>query len=69
MFVWTEKFKETFQSMKQLLTTSTMLVLLQPNELYDVYCDACHQVLGCVLMQHKRVMVYASIQLKTHESN
>lgn len=55
--------------MKEKLTTSPVLVLPQPEEPYEVYCDASYQGLGCVLMQHKQVMAYASRQLKIHEKN
>ena len=34
-----------------------------------VYNDASHQGLGCVLMQHEKVVVYTSKQLKKHELN
>ena len=34
-----------------------------------VYSDALRKELGCVLMQHGRVVAYASRQLKTHEIN
>jgi hypothetical protein len=55
--------------MKRLLTTSPVLVLPQPDQPYEVYCDASYQGLGCVLMQHRKVVAYASRQLKTHEKN
>ena len=32
-------------------------------------CDASRVGLGCVLMQHGRVIAYASRQLKQHEQN
>ena len=34
-----------------------------------VYSDASHQGLGCVLMQHGKVVVDASRQLKPYERN
>ena len=34
-----------------------------------MYCDASHVGLGCVLMQHGKVIAYASRKLKTHEKN
>ena len=33
------------------------------------FCDASYQGLGCVLMQSKKVVAYASRQLKVHERN
>ncbi|XP_070679239.1 uncharacterized protein [Malus domestica] len=36
---------------------------------YEVYNDASLNGLGCVLMQHGRVIAYASRQLKPHEKN
>jgi len=34
-----------------------------------VYSDASKRGLGCVLMQHGRMIAYASRQLKSHEVN
>jgi len=36
---------------------------------FEVYCDASHLGLGCVLMQEKKAMTYALRQLKVHERN
>ncbi|BBG95481.1 cold shock domain protein 1 [Prunus dulcis] len=36
---------------------------------FVIYSDASLQGLGCVLMQHDRVIAYASRQLKKHEQN
>nr|GEU97197.1 putative reverse transcriptase domain, ribonuclease H-like domain, aspartic peptidase domain protein [Tanacetum cinerariifolium] len=36
-------------------------------ENFIVYCDASHKVLGIILMQNKKVIAYASRQLKIHE--
>jgi len=69
IFAWTEECENSFQLMKQKLTTSPVLVLPRPEEPYEVYCDASYQGLGCVLMQHKQVVAYASRQLKIHEKN
>src|SRR5580765_777218 len=68
-FAWTEDCEQSFQEMKQRLTTAPVLTLPQENEPYEVYCDASYQGLGCVLMQHHRAVAYASRQLKTHERN
>jgi ribonuclease HI len=36
---------------------------------FVAYCDASRQGLGCVLMQERKVVAYASRQLKKHEKN
>ena len=49
-FIWTDECEESFQELKRRLTTSPVLILLDPSEIIEVYCDASHQGLGCVLM-------------------
>ena len=44
-----------------------MLALPSGTKGFMVYSDASKRGLGCVLMQHGRVIAYASRQLKTHE--
>ncbi|GKE94340.1 putative reverse transcriptase domain-containing protein, partial [Tanacetum coccineum] len=39
------------------------------SEDFVVYCDASGLELGCVLMQRRKVIAYASGQLKIHEKN
>nr|KYP32146.1 Retrovirus-related Pol polyprotein from transposon 17.6 [Cajanus cajan] len=68
-FVWTDACEQIFQELKRWLTTFPVLVLPDTGQHFDVFCDASHQGLGCVLMQGGRVAAYASRQLKTHERN
>jgi len=68
-FAWTEECEKSFLKLKQRLTTSPILVLPDLDKPLGVYCDASHQGVGCVLMQSKKVMTYASHQLKIHEKN
>ncbi|XP_070020932.1 uncharacterized protein [Nicotiana sylvestris] len=51
-FQWTEACEQSFQELKNILTSE--LVLALPNGLdgYAMYCDASGVGLGCVLMQH-----------------
>ena len=46
-----------------------MLTLSEGTKGFIVYCDASQVRLGCVLMQHGKVIVYASRQLKVHKRN
>ena len=66
-FEWTDKCEGSFQTLKEKLTSAPVLTLPEGNEGFEVYNDASHQGLGCVLMQHKRVVAYASRMLKKHE--
>jgi len=68
-FTWTNKCEEIFQELKRRLTSAPILVILDVGKLFEVYCDASHLGLGCVLMQEKKVVAYASSQLKVHERN
>ena len=46
-----------------------MLTLPTDGGEYVIYSDASGKGLGCVLMQHGKVIAYASRQLRPHESN
>jgi len=66
-FVWTDKCEESFQELKQRLMSAPVLVIPDVGRPFEVYCDASHLGLGCVLMQEKKAVAYASRQLKVHE--
>jgi len=68
-FAWTGKCEESFQELKRRLTSALILVIPDVGKPFEVYCDASHLGLGCVLMQKKKVVAYASRQLKVHEGN
>ena len=51
------------------MTTAPVLIIPEQGKGYVVYCDACKEGLGCVLMQSERAVAYASRQLKVHEHN
>ena len=44
-----------------------MLTIPQGTEGFEIYCDESKQGLGAVLMQHGKVVAYASRQLKEYE--
>ena len=68
-FTWTDKCEESFQKLKRRLTSAPILVIPDMGKPFEVYCDASHLGLGCVLMQEKKAVAYASRQLKVHERN
>ena len=55
--------------MKIRLTSAPVLTIPDPNQDFEVYCDASKQGLVCVLMQQRKVVAYASRQLRSHEEN
>ncbi|WMV42338.1 hypothetical protein MTR67_035723, partial [Solanum verrucosum] len=63
-FEWIDKCEKSFQKLKILLTTTPILALPMEGKYFIIYCDASHSGLGVVLMQDKKVIAYASRQLK-----
>jgi hypothetical protein len=59
-FKWTPAYQESFDMLKQKLTTTPVLVLLDVHKPFSVYCDASYTELGCVLMQEGKVVAYSS---------
>ena len=65
-FFWTEKCEQCFEEINKRLTTASMLAIPDTSKKFEVYCDSSYQGLGCVLMQEKGPVAYASRQLKVH---
>jgi len=55
--------------LKKKLTIAPVLTLPTEGVEYEVYSDASKNGLGCVLMQNRQVIAYASRQLKPYEQN
>jgi hypothetical protein len=68
-FKWDEKCQDSFDQLKKRLMSPLVLVMPDLQKGFDIYCDACGQGLGCVLMQEVHVIAYASRQLRKHELN
>ena len=66
-YKWIEACQNSFEERKAKLTTTPVLASLNGNGGFVVYSDASYQGLGCVLMQHGRVIAYASRQLRPYE--
>ncbi|KAA3457096.1 DNA/RNA polymerases superfamily protein [Gossypium australe] len=60
----TEKWQQSFEKLKALLTEAPVLVQPEPRKEFVVYSDASLNGLGC-----GKVIAYASRQLKPHEKN
>ncbi|GJT57559.1 putative reverse transcriptase domain-containing protein [Tanacetum coccineum] len=63
-FVWTDERQESFEELKQRLVSAPILTLPSGSGGFQIYSDASKKGLGCVLMQHGKVIAYASRQLK-----
>lgn len=59
-FEWNKDCDHIFQELKHRLTHALGLALLDESGEYEVYTDASHQGLGCVLMEHGKLIAYAS---------
>jgi hypothetical protein len=59
-FKWDEACKKCFEELKEKLTIAPVLVVPDIHKGFDVYYDASHLGLGCVLMQEGKVIAYYS---------
>ena len=66
-FIWTEACENSFQELKKRLTTALVLTIPQGITGSAIYCDASKLGLGAILIQHSKVIAYASYQLKAYE--
>jgi hypothetical protein len=55
--------------LKHRLITTPILAIPSDSGGYIVYCDTLRIGLGCVLIQHDKIITYASRQLKKHGQN
>nr|GEZ91483.1 putative reverse transcriptase domain, ribonuclease H-like domain, retroviral aspartyl protease [Tanacetum cinerariifolium] len=62
-FVWNEEREKCFEELKQRLVSASVLTLPSGLGGCQIYSDASKKGLGCVLMQHGKVITYASRQL------
>jgi hypothetical protein len=68
-YKWDEKCQDSFDQLRKRLMSPLVLVMPDLQKGFDIYCDACGQGLGCVLMQEGHVIANASRQLRKHELN
>ncbi|XP_075478906.1 uncharacterized protein LOC142519762 [Primulina tabacum] len=68
-FNWSEECEKSFQTLKEKLASTPVLVLPTEDKSFTIYSDASKEGLGCVLTKEGRVIAYASRQLKPYEKN
>jgi hypothetical protein len=68
-FKCNEACRKCFDELKERLIIALVLIMHDIHKGFDVYCDASHLGLGCVLMLQGKVIAYASRQLWKHEKN
>ncbi|GKE92450.1 reverse transcriptase [Tanacetum coccineum] len=61
-FVWTNERQESFKELKRRLVSAPILTLPSGSGGFQIYNDASKKGLGCVLMQHGKVIAYTSRQ-------
>ncbi|GJU90308.1 putative reverse transcriptase domain-containing protein, partial [Tanacetum coccineum] len=66
-FVGGMERNESFEELKRRLVSALILTLPSGSGGFQIYSDASKKGLGCVLMQHGKVIAYASRQLKPYE--
>jgi hypothetical protein len=59
-FKWDSKCQDSFGQLKLRLMSLPVLVMPDLHKGFDIYCYACGQGLGCVLMQEGHVIAYVS---------
>ena len=59
-FEWSGKCKQRFQELKRRLVSAPILTIPSGGGGFTIYSDASRKGLGCVLMQHEKVVAYAS---------
>src|SRR5262249_45343445 len=66
-FEWNDSYEQSFQKLKECLTSALVLALPSGQSGFVIYRDASRIGLGCVLMQNGKVIAYASRQLRKYE--
>jgi hypothetical protein len=59
-FEWTAECQASFEELRKRLTLAPVLVLPDLTKMFDIYYDASHRGLGCVLIQEGQVVCYSS---------
>ena len=66
-FNWSHRCQDNFSKLKELLTTTPILKVSEPDKDFTIYVDASKEGLGGVLTQEGHIICYESQKLKEHE--
>ena len=59
-FVWDKKCEDSFNKLKELLTTAPILKIEDPDKYFVICTDACNEELGGELTQEGHTIAYES---------
>ncbi|GKA75127.1 retrotransposon protein, putative, ty3-gypsy subclass [Tanacetum coccineum] len=68
-FEWNDEREKCSEELKKRLVKSLILAVPKGTGGFQIYSDASKNGLGCVLMQHGKVIAYASRKLKPYAEN
>ncbi|MCO5548234.1 hypothetical protein L7F22_001691 [Adiantum nelumboides] len=68
-YVWTDKERKAFTTLKKRLTSQPVLLLPDLSKPFEVNCDASGDCLGAVLLQEGHTIAYESRQLHFDEQS
>ena len=63
---WTKECQDSFEKLKLLLTTTSVLRVDDPNKEFEVCIDACKEGFGVILSEEGKVVSYESHKIKDH---
>lgn len=69
VFQWLPIHEKSFNELKNLVANSPVLVNFNPSVAIEIQCDASQNGLGCVLLQNKQPVAFASASLTPAEQN
>ena len=68
-FLWSQECQRAFLQVKHAITSAPVLAMPDPNEPYEVVCDASGYGLGAVLLQHGKPVAFESCRMTPAERN
>ena len=67
--IWFDECEKSFLKLKEKWIIAPILTISNGEDKFVIYRNASGKGFGCVLMQNKKVVAYASRQLMSYERN